>query len=140
MIRIPKSLGLVAFTLASHLAVSGESMYTCNVTHIYYLQADGSLKAVPLVEEIAKKHSFNVSRVTGALTGESASLDTSGARETRVLSRGSKENSFRAIADFGVFPNGTRPYQLIEIQEFDQGPDKPFILMGELGIVTGSCR
>ena len=87
-----------------------------------------------------KKNSFSVSRETGALIGNSATLDTSLAKSTRVIISRSKENSFRAVADFGDFKRGTHPYQFIEIEEFQKGSKKPFVLMGGLGIITGICQ
>lgn len=87
-----------------------------------------------------KENSFSVSRETGAFIGKSLTLDTSRAKSTRVLTKGSMKNSFTAIADFGAFENGTHPYQYIQNQEFLKGAAKPFVVMGEVGIVTGICR
>jgi hypothetical protein len=131
----------MCFCLGSS-AVAGEFAYTCEVRHLYQLESDGSLKTYPQseLEKLMKQTSFSVSRMTGALTGNSASLDTSLAKSTRVISGGSKDNRFAAVADFGEFPNGTHTYQLVEIEEFQKGATKPFVLVGVNGIVTGTCR
>lgn len=141
-----KSGCLVAFAfLSSFLSCStsaGEYAYTCEVRHVYSLQRDGSLRTEPKseLEKLMKESPFAVSRETGALTGNSAGLDTSLAKSTRIIKGGSEENSFEAVADFGDFKNGAHPYQIIEVEEFQKGPLKPFVLMGENGVVTGMCR
>jgi hypothetical protein len=129
---------LLLFTCCA--ASAGDFAYACEVTHVYSLANSGSLETLPVLEKIMKENSFSVSRETGALTGNSTTLDTSLAKSTRVISRGSKENSFTAVADFGAFANGTHPYQYIQIQEFLAGAAKPFVVMGTVGIVTGICK
>jgi hypothetical protein len=142
MIRTNHVAFAVLFSCLSCSASAGEFAYTCEVSHVYSLKENGSLETFPdsELEKIMKKNSFSVSRETGALIGNSATLDTSLAKSTRVIISGSKENSFRAIADFGDFKSGNHPYQFIEIEEFRKGAKKPFVLMGELGIVTGICQ
>ena len=133
---------VVFFMFISGAASSGEFSYTCEVKHLYNLNQNGLLETFPdsELEKIMKKSSFSVSRETGALIGNSATLDTSLAKSTRVIISGSKENSFRAIADFGDFKSGNHPYQFIEIEEFNKEVKKPFVLMGELGIITDICQ
>lgn len=140
MIRTSHAVFAVLLLCTSGGASAGEFAYTCEVSHVYSLANNGSLERLPALEKIMKENSFSVSRETGALVGNSATLDTSLAKSTRVINRGSKENSFTAVADFGAFANGTHPYQLIEIEEFKQGANKPFVLMGARGIITGVCK
>ena len=121
-------------------ASAGEFAYACEVTHVYHVADDGSLKRLPAMEKVMREQSFSVSRETGMLNGNSLTLDTSRAKSSRVLTRGSTKNSFTAVADFGPFENGTHPYQYIKIQEFLKGAAKPFVVMGEVGIVTGICK
>lgn len=141
-----KSIKHFAFAILisslSGTTLAGEFAYTCEVSHVYFEKVNGSLKAYPNseLEKLVKKSSFSVSRETGSLTGNSTSLDTSLAKSTQVINSGSKENYFVAVADFGVFENGTHPYQLLKIMEFQPGAMKPFFLMGDLGIVTGICK
>lgn len=130
----------VLFLCSSGVALAGEFAYTCQVSHVYHLTDDGSLERLPPLEATMKEHSFSVSRETGMLTGNSLTLDTSRAKSTRVLAKGSTKNSFTAVADFGASEIGTHPYQYIEIQEFFKGGAKPFRVMGEVGIVTGTCK
>ena len=133
MIRTSHVAFAVLFLCFSGAASAGEFAYTCEVSHVYSLKENGSLETFPdsELEKIMKKSSFSVSRETGALIGNSVSLDTSLAKSTRVILSGSKENSFRAIADFGDFKiSGNHPYQFIEIKEFRKSTKKPFVLMG----------
>lgn len=130
---------LVAGLLAA-TAYGGETSYVCQVAQVYSLDDAGNLRPQATLAKVTKENTFTVSRTSGQLFGKSLSLDTTRAKETKVLNRGSKENSFKATADFGDFPNGTRPFQLIEVQEFHAGPSKPFIIFGELGLITGTCK
>lgn len=140
MIRTSHALFAVLLLCTGGAASAGEFAYTCEVSHVYSLANNGSLERLPALEKIMKENSFSVSRKTGALVGNSKTLDTSRAKSTRVLTRGSEKNSFSAVADFGAFENGTHPYQYIQIEEFIKGAAKPFVVMGEVGIVTGFCK
>lgn len=124
-------------------ASAGEIAYTCQVKHVYSLEKQGELKSFPdsPLEKLMKENSFSVSRKTGMFIGNSAALDTSRAKFINVINKGSKDNSFKAIADFGGFENGNHPFQFIEIDEFIDGTEKPFVLMAtEVGIITGTCK
>ena len=93
MIRTSHVAFAVLFLCASGTASSGDFAYTCEVKHVYSLAKTGSLETFPesALEKLMKKSTFSVSRETGALTGNSATLDTSLAKSTRVINRGSKE-------------------------------------------------
>jgi hypothetical protein len=140
MIRTNNALFAVLLLCTSAAASAGEFSYTCEVNHVYSLADNGSLQRLPALEKIMKENSFSVSRETGVLVGNSTTLDTSRAKSTRVLTRGSENNSFTAVADLGAFENGKHPYQYIQIEEFIKGAAKPFVVMGEVGIVTGFCK
>ncbi|PIS37311.1 MAG: hypothetical protein COT35_06675 [Nitrospirae bacterium CG08_land_8_20_14_0_20_52_24] len=107
--------------------------YTCEVIHVFSLTSDASLE-FSAWEKDFKGSSFTVSRTDGKITGQV--LPTLLAKSTRIINKGSKENSFKAVADFGD------QYQVIEIQEFRKGEVKPFVAssMGGAGIVTGLCK
>lgn len=77
----------VLFSCLSSAVSAGEFAYTCEVRHLYGLEKNGSLETFPEseLEKLMKESSFFVSRETGALTGNSASLDTSLAKSTRVI-------------------------------------------------------
>ena len=129
-------IGLVFFlsvSLTCYSAIGGELAYTCEVIHVYALADDGSLQTSSMEKEF-RGNQFSVSRVTGEIIGYV--VPTLLAKATRVINQGNHEYSFKAIADFG------NQVQLIEVQEFAQGQQKPFIAtsMGGAGIVTGVCR
>jgi hypothetical protein len=126
---------LIAGTLFTVAGVAHASplAYTCTVTHVYTLNDSGALE-ISGFEKDMKGSSFSVSRVTGEIIGEV--VPTLVAKSTRVVNKGTRENSFKAVADFG------EQYQLLEVQEFMQGEAKPFVAasMGGAGIVTGTCK
>jgi len=114
-------------------AVAGELSYKCQVSRIYTLSEKGVLETSDYENEM-KRSSFSVSRVTGEIIGEV--VPTILANSTRVINKGSKDNSFKAIAEF------EGQVQVLEVQEFRSGPTKPFIAssMGGAGIITGKCK
>ena len=112
---------------------AGRHSYTCEVLSVYDLSDSGILELSDYAEKM-KGGSFTVSRITGHIMGEV--LLTKLSKSTQVISRGSSENAFKAIANFD------HQVQLLEIQEFHQGPTKPFVAMsmGGAGVVTGICK
>ena len=107
--------------------------YTCEVTNVYGLNDDGSLK-VSGFDKGMKGSKFSVSRVTGEIIGQV--VPTIVANSTRVINKGSSENSFKTVAEFD------EQFQILEVQEFRKGDSKPFVSssMGGAGIVTGLCK
>ena len=125
-------LFLCLFSLAS-ISKAGDLLYDCVIKHVYDVDDMGNLKASGWQKEF-KSNKFTVTRETGKITGQT--LTTVLAKNTRVINIGSKENSFKAVAEF------EGQFQLIEIQEFKKGTKKPFVAssMGGAGIVTGTCE
>ena len=121
---------LVVFTIH---AKADEVSYKCKVQHIYDLTEKGTLEPSALEKEM-KGSSFSVSRATGEIIGKV--IPTNMAKIIRVANKGSKDNSFKAIAEFDG------QVQVLEVQEFRSGPSKPFIAssMGGAGIITGICE
>ena len=126
---------------SSGMAFGGEQSYTCEVGHVYSLAVGGTLETLPALEKIMREKSFSVSRETGALIGNSLTLDTTLASSTRVISRGSKDNSFTAVADYEEgLANGIHRHQFLMVEEFREGTVKPFVVLGQVGMVTGTCK
>ena len=130
-----KIIATLLFILAffPYNSFAGEVAYTCKVLHVYTLNDDGSLGASPFQKDyIGSK--FSVSRIDGQIVGEV--VTTILAKSTFVKHKGNKRWSFRAMADFET------SFQLIDVQEFKRGKQKPFIAssMGGAGIVTGMCE
>ncbi len=133
MLSAPRIVvALLAFCISSP-ANSAPLAYTCDVLHVYDLADDGSLQ-ISAWETTMKGSSFSVSRVTGEIIGDV--VPTLMAKSTRVVNRGSTEDSFKAVADF------EGQVQVLEVQEFRQTSAKPFVAssMGGAGIVTGTCK
>jgi hypothetical protein len=107
--------------------------YTCEVTNVYGLNDDGSLK-ISGFDKGMKGSKFSVSRVTGEIIGQV--VPTIVANSTRVINKGSSENSFKTVAEFD------EQFQILEVQEFRKGDSKPFVSSstGGAGIVTGLCK
>jgi hypothetical protein len=146
MIRITLAVFAVLFSFHASTASSGQIDYTCTVRHVYSLQENGSLEtSLPPhpeseMEKQMKKDSFTISRETGAIKGKASTLDTSAAKSTLVIHKGSEENSFETVADYGTFKSGTHPYQVIKVKEYLKGSEKPFVAMGDMEVITGICR
>lgn len=130
LVRASCSIALLVLSLGAGAA---ELAYTCEVEHVYDLADNASLE-VSGFEKTMRGGTFSVSRVTGEIIGQV--VPTLMAASTRVVNRGSKENSFKAVADF------EGQVQVLEVQEFKKDPAKPFIAlsMGGAGIVTGTCK
>jgi hypothetical protein len=138
--------GLAAHLLVSWLfanAVSaGTTDYACTITHAYQLAEIGTLETSPEYAKgkTAPRQSFAISRETGAVAGKSSDLDTALAKSTTVVHRGDNENSFVAVADFGLSKSGTHAYRVIKIAEYIKGSEKPFVAIRDLDIVSGTCK
>ncbi len=126
------AVALFALFLAVN-ATAGELSYTCEVMSVYDLSDSGILNLSEYAERM-QGGSFTVSRITGIIMGEV--LSTTRCKSIQVINKGSKENSFQTIANFG------QQVQLLEIREFQKGPIKPFVAMsmGAAGVVTGLCK
>lgn len=111
----------------------GELAYVCTVEHVYSVSDYGKLTESDMDDELEGAR-FAISRLDGKTLGEV--LATPLAETTRVVDRGSRSDSFKAVADFGD------RFQGLEVQEFREGEKKPFVAlsMGGAGIVTGVCR
>lgn len=120
-------------TSAAFTTSAGELSYTCDVKHIYSLSEIGKLEISNWEKQMVGS-SFSVSRITGEIVSEV--VPTLRAKTTRVINSGSKDNSFKAVADF------EGQIQVIEIKEFEESMTKPFIAMsmGGAGLVTGTCK
>ena len=131
---IPRPIATLLLLICIPLgANAGPLSYTCEVTHVYDLSNKGVLRSSSWEAQM-KGSTFTVSRKTGEIAGKV--VPTLLAKSTRVVNRGSRDNSFKAVADF------RNQFQLLEVQEFREGTVKPFIAssMGGAGIVTGLCR
>lgn len=132
---MPRLLGLTLLCLLgiSQPASTAAFGYTCNVLELYQLSDEGTLVKDPFSDAMAGK-TFSISRTTGQVIGEV--LATFWPDSMRVINEGSTANSFKTVASAGG------QVQVLEVQEFRDGPVKPFIAMsmGGAGLVTGTCK
>ena len=129
--------------------LGGELAYTCRIEHIYDVNDQGKLETSWLNAK-AKGSQFSVSRVSGAIVGPH--LTTLLANSTKVINFGSEDYSFKTVAYFDavdkLFSTGeetsehTGKVQVLEVQEFIMGKQKPFIAMSMSGsgIIGGICE
>ena len=118
--------------------MAGEFSYQCAVNNSYYLSKGGKLETSTF-DKAWKNSTFEVSRQTGKIAGRFLATERAGGSTTTVVNHGSSGMSFTSYAVWG----GNYPqFQHITVQEFDDGPEKPFIvtLMGGVYIVTGVCH
>lgn len=127
------SLLFAAFITALVFSMEPPKSYSCEVKHVYSLTDQGSLGASQWQEQM-KGSEFTVSVISGEIVGDV--LTTALASSTTVINEGSKDNSFKTVADFAD------QYQVVEIQVFREGKVKPFVAlsMGGAGVVTGVCQ
>ena len=142
LLFIVSGIGIDSLTPANRMALAGDQEYSCKIDHIYNLQDIGSLEEPSIItsSKEQKREYFEVSKETGAISGKGSTLDTKGARSTSVISQGSSENSFVAVADFGTAKSGVRAYRIIKIEEYRKGSAKPFVAMSDLAVLTGTCK
>lgn len=140
---------LVVLIILSRVSIASELSYACEVKHVYSLSDNGSIKTSSF-EKTLKGSIFSVSRVNGEIIGKP--IPTILASSTNVINGGSKDYSFKTIALFDSVNkplskgNETSKYtgnaQLLEIKEFKETKNKPFIAMSMsgVGLVTGICK
>ncbi len=123
-------ISLISF---ASITEAGVLRYECVIKKVYDVNDAGMLEISSFQSQF-EGNKFSVSRETGKIVGQT--LTTILSKNTRVINYGSKENSFKALAEF------EGQIQVIEIQEFREGNEKPFVAssMGGAGIVTGICR
>ena len=131
--RVRHVMVTVLLLFISGNAAAGRLAYTCEVISVYTLSENGTLQTSGFERQM-KASTFSVSRITGEIIGEV--IPTLLSKSMKVVNKGSPENSFKAVADFGD------QFQILEIQEFRSDPIKPFIAtsMGGAGIITGTCK
>lgn len=136
-------LAIIAFFLFfTGPALAGDLDYTCKISQVYHLKEIGELETAleSITDKDVKRESFTISRETGAIVGKTSELDTKSAKSTTVIHRGSEDSSFVAVADFGLSKSGTHAYRVIKVEEYRKGTGKPFVAMGDLTIVSGTCK
>jgi hypothetical protein len=116
-------------------AFSGKFGYECVVESSYRVSGEGELiRNSTMVFEGEK---FSVSRETGEVAGFQA-VSSMRAKQLSVINQGTSEMSFKSIALFS-HPNVGGEINVIEIEEFVESDEKPFVMMRGVTIFSGIC-
>jgi hypothetical protein len=108
------------------------SGYKCTIQHSLNLGQDGSTQPHPAAQSYLKKE-FIVDRASGRMLGDISS-NLLWKHEVRDL--GSDKDSYKSI--YTTQP----PYvhvRILQILEFQDGPVKPFLLIENTAMHTGTC-
>lgn len=127
------SLSVITALSFTNSVNAGPVSYDCVINKVQGLDSEGDLQDSFFGSDLLGEH-FAVSRADGTIIGPG--LTTVLATQTIVINAGVGGNSFKSIALF----DGQA--QIIEIQEWREGTEKPFIAMsmGGAGLVTGLCE
>lgn len=131
-----KSALIVFISILSSSVYAGPYSYSCVIEKDYLLSNNGSLSADHV---LYSGFEFNVDRSSGHVLGDVIS-NASYANKI-VLDAGSDQQAFKAIwfsKEFGGTNSG-RNAQYLSVEEFEDGPSKPFVLVEGSRVLTGVC-
>ena len=119
-------------TVAGGAAAYGEAAgYKCNIKHSLQLGKDGSAQPNALANQY-RNMEFVIDRASGRMLGGTASTFWN----YEVLDRGSDQQSYKALYTSQA---GFLNIQLLQINEYEDGPVKPFLLVDGTEVHTGTC-
>jgi hypothetical protein len=114
------------------VAAYGEAAgYKCNIKHSLQLGKDGSAEPNALADQY-RKMEFVIDRASGRMLGGTASA----VWRYEVWDRGSGQQSYKAVYTSQA---GFLHIQLLQINEYENGPVKPFLLVDGTEVHTGTC-
>jgi hypothetical protein len=119
-----------AFSRNAHSFVS----YVCNIEHVNRLSEDGTIDTDIEHPWIKQGSTFVVERETGKMSGDLTTENWPGRIE--VLDQGSSSQSYKAIH---VNPPHIR-VRLVVIREYEKVNAKPFLVVDDTRMFTGTCR
>ena len=109
--------------------------FKCIVLDAFTLGENGKVNQSSNVAKKALGKEFTVNRQTGQITG-GGFINTMSGQMPKVFDHLPSENGYKAITIYN--PNFTVDY--LQINEFVESPEKPFIYKGAWGTtVTGLC-
>ena len=123
---------VVAAILASASAVChGTDLdYHCVITEVLHLEAGGALKRYAKPIDIGER--FAIDRDTGRVTG--GPFMHSAITKTTLVHPGGKATAFKAVyTQLG-------DVEVLQVQEFAPGNDKPFVAVTLLTVLAGVCK
>jgi hypothetical protein len=115
---------------------AGSDGYICTVAALSRLADDGTLsrKANDAANDPIIGKVFIVDRDIGKIIGNHIN---SRGFDTKVLDRGSDQQSCKVLT---TNPLGFLHVKYLEIQEFHEGPRKPFLLVDGSAVYSGTCE
>ncbi|WP_417455793.1 hypothetical protein [Kordiimonas sp.] len=124
----------IAVVLLSGTPVAAVDDYLCEIMGTGRVVASGQFEETNILKMYVGRK-FSVDRKTGMMSG---ALKNNYHSMPRLVDRGSKDNSFKVMT-VDVFENTTNVY-VLNIGEFEEGPNKPFIFYENSSVYYGRCR
>jgi hypothetical protein len=134
MIRTLLTLGVLVIgtALAERETKAEESSgYKCTIKHSLELGDDGSPRPHSSAEAF-RNMEFIVDRTSGRLLGD---ISSQWWRKHEILDRGSDQQSYKVI----YITEPTVHVNLLQVQEFQVEAVKPFLLVNDTDMHTGTC-
>ena len=130
MIRMISSLML----LAPMLCLAGPFEYVCAINQEFVVNKDGDLRQYK--KPIAVGNSFAIDRRTGRVVGRPFTNTT--ASKVEIITRGDHARHFEVLS--ASSPIGKATTDLIVVEEWQKGPNKPFVGLSAGTVYSGVCK
>lgn len=120
------------------LSFAGSQDYKCKIERVSFAEGDDS-DTYKMFAKAFIGEEFTVDRKTGLMVG---SLKNSYVTSPQVIDIGSSENSYKVVSTMRVIEGagaGSNIYAL-NVEEFVEGPTKPFIFLQNNKVFFGSCE
>lgn len=125
-------LMMLLAVLSSSAAKAGQDSYFCAVENVYLLDDKGRIKENASLTRIMRGDRFSVDRLTGNVAGER--IPAFPLVKSSVLFPGGKGNSFKS------YFQGYNFVSYLEVYEYKDGEEKPFVLHDGASIFSGFCE
>ncbi|MEX8517838.1 MAG: hypothetical protein AB3X44_04860 [Leptothrix sp. (in: b-proteobacteria)] len=117
-------------------AIAGKNSYQCVIKEHLFLSKAGALARPPKPYHIGQR--FAIDRSSGVFTGPEEVL-TLQESNYRILAPGNAKNAFSVVAT-AANDSGGMHFTVITIEEFSEGPAKPFVLLNGSSVLSGVCE
>jgi hypothetical protein len=125
------TLSLVAIWACANVAEAKGNGYICKIVTVGFLQDDGTLEFRAKDPWVGM--TFAVDRGSGSIIGDAASTN---GWHAQVLDPGSEGQGFKMIATTSALIH----VQYLDVAEYVPGAVKPFVLMDDTTVKTGTCE
>ena len=129
MIRFP----IIALVLSITSICFASVDYRCTVTGAFQVDTNGQQQTNILKHSVGSQ--FTVERKSGIMAG---SLKNMYVTKPVVIDYGSKENSYKVINT--MKSERTSNIYSLTVEEFIEGPRKPFIFLNNADVYYGTCE